>query len=261
MTASSVSRNRERQGRELIACAPRLGRLHQWWISRLLSGKAHEQRERCPHVSSSLDRVGCHIHAEPFAGTCRRRYGCARRGARRVGCGTGSGEQLSDARIAAITRAFAAPGVGLEPTTYGLTVRCNSSTLVHQRPRRCSTNSSVSANDRHRPPPSAGSAVRSAVNAVATSGWADLRAEGRSEDRPSPDRRDLDRSGLACQRVRSPVRGFVALAQPPSPVICDLEQARAVGIDGVDVPVVRHGHEDVDTICLPSGDQPGPGGP
>jgi hypothetical protein len=35
MTASSVSRNRERQGCELIACAPRLGRLHQWWMSRL----------------------------------------------------------------------------------------------------------------------------------------------------------------------------------------------------------------------------------
>ena len=33
------------------------------------------------------------------------------------------GERSSDARIAAITRAFAAPGVGLEPTTYGLTVR------------------------------------------------------------------------------------------------------------------------------------------
>jgi len=31
MTASSVSRNRERQGRELVAGAPRLGRLHQWW--------------------------------------------------------------------------------------------------------------------------------------------------------------------------------------------------------------------------------------
>ena len=32
------------------------------------------------------------------------------------------GERSSDARIAAITRAFAAPGVGLEPTTYGLTI-------------------------------------------------------------------------------------------------------------------------------------------
>jgi hypothetical protein len=35
MTASSVSRNRERQGRESFAGTPRLGRLHQWWTSPL----------------------------------------------------------------------------------------------------------------------------------------------------------------------------------------------------------------------------------
>jgi len=108
----------------------------------------------------------CRVRADRLRAPVRRRRGRARRRARRVGCGTGRGrvrgERSSDARIAVITCAFAAPGVGLEPTTYGLTVRCRSSVVIHHSPPSLLREPMASASVRPRPRQSAGSAVMSA---------------------------------------------------------------------------------------------------
>jgi hypothetical protein len=96
MTASSVSRNRERQGRELVA-----GYAPSWAAPPVvdistLSGKAPEQRQRCPNVIPTLDRVGT---PKERAGPDRTDTGRAR----------GSSDQ-HDASRAATTRPARQPG-------------------------------------------------------------------------------------------------------------------------------------------------------
>jgi hypothetical protein len=57
-----------------------------------------------------------------------------------------------------------APALGLEPTTYGSTVRCRTFTVVHRRPPCKDVASILSALVHHRQGTCPGSAVRLAVN-------------------------------------------------------------------------------------------------